>query len=225
LPRIREIIKAADPEQPISQVRTLSEIVAEETASRRTQLWLLGALSAIALLIAGLGVHGLLTFTVAKRSQELGVRRALGAQAGDYGAWLGAERLVRDGDAVKLLGKRAGQTEERELAVGSYDAANEVITLNFPFRGGTYDFRREDEQSDFYPRGKNPQRYAYRPPPARDDGWPTGTLEEAGIDRPALERFIQSILDTPMESVDAPEIHGILPCSIRATSRTTTAIR
>jgi CubicO group peptidase (beta-lactamase class C family) len=128
----------------------------------------------------------------------------------DYGAWLGVDHLVRDGNAVKLIGKRAGQTEERELAVGTYDADHDVITLAFPFRGGTYDFRRDDEQSDFYPRGKNPQRYAYRPPPARDDGWPTGTLEEAGIDRPALERFIQSILETPMESVDTPEIHGIL---------------
>ena len=62
----------------------MSEIVAEETAPRVTQLRLLGALSAIALLIAGLGIHGLLTFTVSKRSQELGVRRALGAQVGQH---------------------------------------------------------------------------------------------------------------------------------------------
>jgi len=82
LPRIREIIRSADPEQPISNVRALSDIVAEETASRMTQLRLLGAFSAIALLIAGLGIHGLLTFAVSKRSQELGVRRALGAQGG-----------------------------------------------------------------------------------------------------------------------------------------------
>lgn len=80
LPQIREIVKAADPEQPISGVRMMSEILAEETASRVTQLRLLGALSGVALLIAGLGIHGLLTFTVSKRSQELGVRRALGAQ-------------------------------------------------------------------------------------------------------------------------------------------------
>jgi putative ABC transport system permease protein len=59
----------------------MSEIVAEETTSRVTQLRLLGALAAVALLIAGLGVHGLLSFAVSKRSQEMGVRRALGAQA------------------------------------------------------------------------------------------------------------------------------------------------
>jgi CubicO group peptidase (beta-lactamase class C family) len=131
----------------------------------------------------------------------------------DYGAWLGADRLVRDGrdgNAVKLMGKREGQTEERELASGTYDAATPMITLTFPSRGRTYDFYRDDDQSAFYPRGKNPDRYVYRPPLARDDGWPTGTLEEAGIDRAAIERFIQMILDTPMESVDTPAIHGIL---------------
>ncbi|HEX3554521.1 MAG TPA: ABC transporter permease [Thermoanaerobaculia bacterium] len=103
LPRIREIVKSADPEQPISNVRTMSEIVAEETASRRTQLWLLGALSVIALLIAGLGIHGLLTFTVSKRSQELGVRRALGAQAGEI---LGL--VLREGLALALTGIAIG---------------------------------------------------------------------------------------------------------------------
>src|SRR6185295_17687730 len=83
LPRIREIVKLADPEQPIANVRAMSEIVAEETASRVTQLRLLGALAAIALLIAGLGIHGLLSYAVSKRSQELGLRRALGAEGGE----------------------------------------------------------------------------------------------------------------------------------------------
>lgn len=64
-----------------------------------TELRLLGALSLIALLIAGLGVHRLLTFTISKRSQELGVRRALGAQ---NGAILGL--VLREGLALALLG-------------------------------------------------------------------------------------------------------------------------
>ncbi|MES1240961.1 MAG: serine hydrolase [Acidobacteriota bacterium] len=128
----------------------------------------------------------------------------------DYGAQFGAERLTRDGKIVKLLGRRAGQVEERELASGTYDAESEVITLTFPSRGGTYDFRRDDEQSDFYPRGKTPERYVYHPPPAVDDGWPTGTLDEVDIDRPAIERFIQKILEAPIDSPISPEIHAIL---------------
>lgn len=66
---------------PISDVRILNDVLADDTTSRMTQLRLLGALSVLALLIAGLGIHGLLSFSVSKRSQELGVRRALGAQA------------------------------------------------------------------------------------------------------------------------------------------------
>jgi putative ABC transport system permease protein len=81
LPAIRRAVLAADPEQPVSDVATLSEVLGAETAPRVTQLRLLGVLSAVALLIAGVGIHGLLTFTVSRRSQELAVRRALGAQA------------------------------------------------------------------------------------------------------------------------------------------------
>lgn len=103
LPRIREIVESADPEQPVSNVRLMSEILAEETAPRVAQLRLLGTLSAVALLIAGLGVHGLLTFTVSKRSQELGVRRALGAQAGGI---IGL--VLREGLALAFIGIAIG---------------------------------------------------------------------------------------------------------------------
>lgn len=128
----------------------------------------------------------------------------------DFGAWLGVERLVREGKIVKLLGKRRGQTEEQELATGSYDPDTDVITLSFPSRGGSYDFRRDDKSSDFYPRGRQPAPYVYREPPPRDDGWPTSSVEEVDIDRQAVERFIQVILDMPMDTIDAPQIHGLL---------------
>jgi CubicO group peptidase (beta-lactamase class C family) len=128
----------------------------------------------------------------------------------NLGVVLGIERLVREGNVVKLMGKRRGQTEETEQVRGTYDPESGVLTLGFGFRGGTYDFRRDDDQSDFYPRGKNPGRYSYRAPPALDDGWPTGTLEEAAIDRPAIERFVQKLVDRPQESVKTPQVHGIL---------------
>ncbi len=80
LPAIRRIIQKADPEQPISDVRTLSEIVEDNTAPRAVQVRIIGVFAALAFLLAGLGIHGLLSFTVSTRSSEIAVRIALGAQ-------------------------------------------------------------------------------------------------------------------------------------------------
>lgn len=127
----------------------------------------------------------------------------------DLGSQLGAQRLVRDGDAVVLMGGRTGQPE-RELARGTLQTEPETMTLYFSNRGGSYDFVRAGDESDFYPRGKNPGRYSYLPPPQLDDGWRTGTLEDAGISRAGMEAFVQQLLDTPMDSLDAPQIHALL---------------
>jgi CubicO group peptidase (beta-lactamase class C family) len=128
----------------------------------------------------------------------------------NIGVFYDVSHLVRDGNAVRLMGRRLGQKTEQVLLEGSYDKENDLLSIAFPQRGGTYDFRREGEQSDFYPRGKNPQRYAYRVPPARDDGWPTATLEQERIDRAAIEKFVQTVIDMPMESVRTVEVHGLL---------------
>lgn len=127
----------------------------------------------------------------------------------DVGTQWGVRRLVRDGNALKLVGRR-GDGPEREIATGRYDAETKTFTLAFPSRGGTYDFAREGDTSDFWPRGRSPGRYGYVPPPPRGDGWPTGTLTEAAIDRPAIERLVQSFLDRSMDSADAPQIHALL---------------
>jgi len=78
-PAISRIVQRVDPDQPVSRVRRLSQVLEDETAPRLTQLRLLGAFALVALLVAGLGIHGLLTFTVSMRERELGIRRALGA--------------------------------------------------------------------------------------------------------------------------------------------------
>ena len=103
MPAARRIIASADPEQPISNVRSLADVVAGDTAARRVQLRLLAILAAIALVIAGVGIHGLLSFAVSQRTQELGIRRALGAQAGSI-----VGMVLREGLVLAVVGTAIG---------------------------------------------------------------------------------------------------------------------
>lgn len=128
----------------------------------------------------------------------------------NLGVFYKADRLELDGATVRLVGRGPGAKVDGVLMSGPYDAANHSFSLYFPERGGTFDFHPEGPDSAYYPRGQTPERYVYRPPPAREDGWPTASLEEVGIDRPAMERFVQHILDEPMGSLDSPQIDGVL---------------
>ena len=90
---IRRIVRAADPDQPISDVRPMDQVLAGDTAPRRAQLEVLGVLATVAVLLAGVGIYGLLAYTVAQRSQEIGVRLALGAAPARVGRMIFADGL------------------------------------------------------------------------------------------------------------------------------------
>ena len=129
----------------------------------------------------------------------------------NIGRWYDVDHVVRRDNTVELVGKWFGQGDERVLLSGPYDPEAGRMTLTLPGRGGAYDFERdENEYSGFYPRGKHAGRYAYRAPLARDDGWSAGDLRSADIDQAGIEKFIQLVIDTPMESMRTPMVEGVL---------------
>lgn len=83
---LRAAIRQADPDVPVPQMRTMSEVLEESIATRRFQMLLAAGFAAIALLVASLGVYAVVSYAVTRRTSELGIRAALGARAADlYG--------------------------------------------------------------------------------------------------------------------------------------------
>lgn len=103
LPAIRQIVQRADPEQPISNVRTLEAIVGEQVAPRAVQARVLGGFAGVAVLLASIGLYGLLAFAVSRRMREIGLRMALGATPGSMIAL-----IVRRGLTLALAGMIVG---------------------------------------------------------------------------------------------------------------------
>ena len=158
VPALRAAVARADPLVPLSDIRPLADIVEADSAARVVQVRVLGAFAAVAFLLAAVGLHGLLAFSVAARTREIGVRFALGATPA------GVMRLVVGrGLLLASCGIGAG-------LVAAAWASSTLQTLLFgvdPRNPGVY-----GAAIVALPRGRGPRHCASRP--AGDAGGPAG---------------------------------------------------
>jgi putative ABC transport system permease protein len=99
----RQAVWSIDRSQPVSNIRTMDEILAEEVAQRRIGMTLLAAFAALALALASLGIYGVLSYSVSQRTQEIGVRMALGAGRKDV-----LRIVIADGMRLAMAGVAIG---------------------------------------------------------------------------------------------------------------------
>jgi putative ABC transport system permease protein len=100
---VRQQVKAIDPDQPIYSVRTMDDIRAESVAPERLNLTLLSIFAGIALVLAVVGIYGVMSYTVTQRTHEIGIRMAIGAQPRDV-----FRMVIGQGMVLALIGVICG---------------------------------------------------------------------------------------------------------------------
>jgi ABC-type antimicrobial peptide transport system permease subunit len=105
VPAIRQAVKAVDPDRPMTQVRTMTQMMAASVGARRLSLNLVSGFALIGLLLATTGIYGVVSHATQQRSREFGIRLALGAERGSV-----LRLVLRHGCVLALVGVAIGVT-------------------------------------------------------------------------------------------------------------------
>jgi ABC-type antimicrobial peptide transport system permease subunit len=100
---VRQAVWSVDPNQPISDIKTLEQIVSDSIAQPRLNMMLMMLFGVLALLLSAVGIYGLLSHAVTQRTQEMGIRMALGANVGDV-----LKLVLKQGMILALFGEVIG---------------------------------------------------------------------------------------------------------------------
>jgi len=119
---VQRQVQALDPDQPVYRIRTMFELMSESMARRRLSMLLLAIFAGLALALAAVGIYGVMSYTVAQRSHEVGIRMALGAKSFDV-----VRMVLRQGLGLTVAGIFAG-------LVGSLALTNFLSSLLFNVR-------------------------------------------------------------------------------------------
>jgi predicted permease len=128
---VRKAIWEVDPQQPISNVQPMQQWVDEELASRDMQLKLFASFAVVSVMLAAVGLYGLLAFTVSQRTRETGVRMALGAQTSDILRLYLSEggRIILFGVGVGIVASFVTQRAMRALLFGVTDSGAVALCI------------------------------------------------------------------------------------------------
>jgi putative ABC transport system permease protein len=119
-PSIRRELHSLDPNLPFAEVATMDQLIAQQTADRRYTTGLLALFAVFGLVLAGIGVYGVVSYVVAQRTNEIGIRMALGAARGNV-LWLIVKQglgMAASGAAAGLLGAWAFRQATSQLVFG-----------------------------------------------------------------------------------------------------------